>query len=73
MKKSLILIFVFFFAFFTFAGEKAVLPELLRPNGLTIDGEKMYISDGPTVFVYSLKDFKLQKKFGSEGEVDSYR
>jgi len=28
----------------------------------------MYISDGPTIFIYSLKDYSLIKKFGKEGE-----
>ena len=46
----------------------ATFPELVHPFKLIINEGRMYISDGPTIFIYSLKDYILIKKFGKEGE-----
>jgi hypothetical protein len=45
------------------------LPDLTKPEQLiSIDKDRMYIIEGTTIFIYSLKDFKLIKKFGKRGE-----
>jgi hypothetical protein len=46
----------------------ATLPDLLKPNTMVIEEDKMYISQETSVFIYSLVDFKLIKKFGKAGE-----
>jgi hypothetical protein len=33
-----------------------------------VDKNQLYITDGASVFIYSLKDYQLQKKFGKRGE-----
>jgi hypothetical protein len=33
-----------------------------------VDENQMYITENTTIFIYSLKDFKLMKKFGKEGQ-----
>lgn len=43
-------------------------PELLRPHQIAVDDTQIYIGDGASVYIYSLKDFTLVKKFGREGE-----
>ncbi|MCP4221575.1 MAG: hypothetical protein GY765_43525 [bacterium] len=44
------------------------LPEVLKPDQLIVHNNRVIVSQGPNVFVYSLKDLKLIKKFGKEGE-----
>lgn len=45
-------------------------PELTNPGQILVDpsSKNIYISDRTTVYIYSLTDFKLKKKFGKSGE-----
>lgn len=44
------------------------LPDLGNPEKIFIHGNRLYITEFPTVYVYSLPDFTLIKKFGRSGE-----
>jgi hypothetical protein len=44
------------------------LPQLQKPNTLAVDDNQIYIADGTSLYIYSLKDFSLKKKFGRDGE-----
>ena len=44
------------------------LPEIMNPELVFIDETQMYITEGASIYIYSLKDFKLVKKFGKQGE-----
>lgn len=44
------------------------LPEIINPDSITIDNDLIYITDFPSVYIYSLKDYRLIKKFGRKGE-----
>lgn len=74
MKKDtevFILAWVLFLVFltgFSFAEKVATFTEFVNPYSILIDGDRLYISEGVTVFIYSLKDYRLVKKFGQEGE-----
>jgi hypothetical protein len=60
-----------FLSFFTgplFAGKTVTLDGLFRPHIIAVDNEQVYIVDDFTIYIYSLKNFKLIKKFGKEGE-----
>lgn len=46
----------------------ATLPGLFKPNPIAVDDQQLYICDGVTVHIYSLKDFSLKAKFGKPGE-----
>jgi hypothetical protein len=46
----------------------AVVQEILRPNGMIIGNERIYIYEEYSLYIYSLKDLNLIKKFGKEGE-----
>lgn len=46
----------------------AQFPELTKPGYLTVDGDNIYIVNGATVRIYSMKDYKLKGTFGSKGE-----
>ncbi|MCP5050459.1 MAG: hypothetical protein GY940_25065, partial [bacterium] len=44
------------------------LPQLLKPNSINVDETRLYITDGTSVLIYSLSDYRLIKKFGKKGE-----
>jgi len=68
-KIGLLVILIFFFFSGAVHAEKlAALPDILKPLRLTIDTDRFYVTEGTTIYIYSLTDFKLMKKFGKSGE-----
>jgi hypothetical protein len=53
---------------FAFAAKVASLTDFYTPGQLAVDDEQFYVVEKATVFIYSLKDFKLKTKFGKAGE-----
>ena len=51
-----------------FAGQVIPLPGLAKPQRIYINQEQLFITEGATIYIYSLKDFKLRRKFGKRGE-----
>ena len=43
------------------------LPNLLQPRKIKVDENRMYITEKISVYIFSLTDFKLIKRFGKEG------
>lgn len=68
MKRCLMLLILFMFSMVTFAEKLAALPEIYRPFHLSVDDQHFYITEDTTIFIFSLKDFTLIKKFGKMGE-----
>ena len=68
IKKLILILLLLLFISLVFAEKAAVLPELLNPENIYIDGNQMFITEDITIYIYSLNDFKFQKKFGSAGE-----
>lgn len=64
----LFVLILFTFTAFSFAGKTATFTDFVNPFGIVVDGERLFISEGVTVFIYSLKNYRLIKKFGKEGE-----
>lgn len=56
------------FSAFAYAEKVAVLDELMKPASIAVDEKQVYISQDTTIFIYSLQDFTLKKKFGKAGE-----
>ncbi len=53
---------------FQLEGKKAaVFPELMNPKYLIAEDGKLFVSDYPYLYIYSLKDFKQVKKTGGIG------
>lgn len=50
------------------AAKIATLEEIMKPDMFTVGDERIAITEGASVYIYSLKDFRLIKKFGKEGE-----
>jgi hypothetical protein len=44
------------------------LPDLVNPGSIRVDKSQIYITDGTSILIYGLEDFKLKKKFGKKGE-----
>lgn len=45
----------------------ATLKEVVNATDMDIDGEELYVLDEVVVYVYSLKDYRLLRKFGRKG------
>ena len=67
MRKGIILA-ILILAPLVFAEKIAVLPDVGKPSMLALDGERLYVTEGATVYVYSRPDFKLVRRFGAPGE-----
>jgi len=46
----------------------ASFPYLTKPDQMAVHQGRLYITERATIHIYSLKDFKLIKKFGKQGE-----
>lgn len=69
--KKLLLLFILLILILTalVSGEKAIpLPELLKPDSITLDRDQIYIGEGTSIYIYDVKNFKLKKTFGKKGE-----
>ncbi len=51
-----------------FAVKVVPLPQLKNPEAIQVNEENIYITEGFTVSIFSLKDFKLKRTFGRKGE-----
>jgi len=68
MKKIIFLLIILLLVFSAHAKKIADLPDLMKPQIMDMSSDKLFISEGTTIYVYSLKDFSLLKKFGKAGE-----
>ena len=67
--RNILLILVFVCLAVPVCAEKiATFPDLLKPQGFDIAGGDIFITEGASVYIYSLENFQLKKKFGSVGE-----
>jgi len=56
------------FSYITYSKKVAVLQEIKNPKTMAVDTTQLYVTERSTVYIYSLADFKLIKKFGREGQ-----
>lgn len=68
MMKTFLIIIVLFLSGLINAEKIADLTEIAKPQNMAISNKKLYISEEATIYIYSLKDFTLIKKFGKSGE-----
>jgi hypothetical protein len=67
MKKNISCFILFLLASIVWAEKAVVLPGITNPYTITATKDKLYITEPVTVYIYSLMDFSLIKKFGEEG------
>lgn len=68
MKKRILIIGILLWAGVAFAVKVVPLPQLMAPDAIQANTDNLYFSDGSSVKIFSLKDFKLKKTFGKKGE-----
>ena len=69
VKRIIFLILILLVFWFAGYGKKvAELPELMKPGIMAVDDTQLFVTQDASVFIYSLKDFKLVKKFGRAGQ-----
>lgn len=70
MRKIILIFIILLLAFVNLAfGAKAgVLSRVIKPAAISVDGNQVYITEGTSVHIYSLRPFKHLKTFGVEGE-----
>jgi hypothetical protein len=67
-KMSCLLLLFILVSAWTYAQDSFPFAQLANPGEIFIDGDYIYITDFPAVYIYRLKDYKLLKKFGRKGE-----
>jgi hypothetical protein len=68
IKKPALLLWLTIIMPFVLPGKAVPLPGLINPESIAIDGAKAFITEKASVYIFSLKDFKLLNKFGRRGE-----
>lgn len=70
MKKIYVFFILILFSLlgFTYAQEVVVLKGLSKPDRISVGNNRIYISEGVSIFIYSLENHRLIKKFGKKGE-----
>jgi hypothetical protein len=72
-KKRLVMVtaFVFIFSLSSICArvqKVAAIKEVVKPDMMVVKNDKLYVLERTSIFIYSLEDFHLIKKFGREGE-----
>jgi hypothetical protein len=65
---GVMLIVLFLFTGTASAEKKASFSTVLKPESIQVYEDELFINEGPSIFIYSLKDYQLKKKFGKQGE-----
>ncbi len=68
IKKIIFSVLLLFLAGFIFSAKVGTLTEVLKPDNITVRDDELYVVEGATIYIYSLKDLKLTRKFGRKGE-----
>ncbi len=68
MKKWLIFFLIIMVCSLTFAEKLGVLTEVLTPEMIEVSENEIYIVEGSSIFMYSIKDLSFIRKFGKKGE-----
>ena len=69
MKKIIILIIIMLILFsLIFSDRVGTLSEVMKPDNIHVFQDDLYVIEGATIYIYSLKDLQLQKKIGKKGE-----
>lgn len=68
MKKLIIFCLFVSLAGILSAEKLLTFNEVLKPEMLKVSGNEIYVVEGSTIFMYSLENLKLIRKFGKKGE-----
>lgn len=68
MRPVFFVLLVVVSGMFAFGEKVATLTEVMKPGNIQVDDTQIYIPEDATIYIYSLKDYQLVKKFGRAGE-----
>jgi len=68
MKKWLIFLSIVMVGSLALAEKLGVLTQVLTPEMIEVSDKEIYIVEGSSIFMYSLKDLSFIRKFGKSGE-----
>jgi hypothetical protein len=68
MKKIIFVFLTILLAATLWAEKVAVFDDIIKPDSFYLTENQIFIVEFPHIYVYSLKDFTLIKKFGQRGE-----
>jgi hypothetical protein len=68
MRKFLLFFMVLLLITAAHGKKIAQLVELSRPQLMEVENDKLFVTEGVNIYIYSLKNFSLIKKFGKDGE-----
>ncbi len=68
MRKIILTMTLMLLPILVFAAKVVPIQGPFRPYQIRVDESRAYIVEGAVIYIYSLKDFSLQKKFGKKGE-----
>lgn len=70
MLRRIGLIFILVLTFRLMGAETTVtpLPDINKPDSVYLDKKQMYVTEDTSIYIYSLNNLKLIKKFGKRGE-----
>lgn len=69
-KKIFFMFLLICFSYPVHGDQVIQLPDLCKPDTITADSERLYVTESEieVISIYSMRDFKLIKKFGQKGE-----
>lgn len=68
MKTFLIIALLLLMVSLGFSKNLGVIPEVLKPENIEVDGNEIFVVEGATIFIFSTENLKLIKKIGKKGE-----
>jgi hypothetical protein len=68
MKKWLGFLLIVMVGSLAFAEKLGILTEVLAPEMIEVSESELYVVEGASIFMYSLKDLSFIRKFGQKGE-----
>ncbi len=68
MTVFVIIIILLITVTLVFPSNQGILPEILRPDMIDVDGNHLFVLEGTSIYIYDLKDLKLLMKFGKKGD-----
>ncbi len=68
MKKLIVFIICLATINMAYGKKLGSLTDVINPYSIMIAGGKLYVVEGPKIYIYSIKNLKLEAKFGNAGE-----
>lgn len=68
MNKILFLLIFLLCVSYGFPRKLGALPEIMKPGMIDVYDDELFVIEGATIYLYSLKDLSLIRKFGKMGE-----